>query len=76
MKGLVADLRQESEIEMIDVLARWSASGRPTHEDWVAWYWPTDMHHTAKGYAVLASTIVDGLLESGWMAEVAPALSR
>ena len=76
MQRLVADVRQAGGIEMIDVLARWSAGGRPTHEEWLAWYWPTDWHHTPEGYAVLGATIVDGLLESGSMADAAPAVNR
>jgi lysophospholipase L1-like esterase len=73
---LITDLRQGAGFEWVDVLARWSAAGHPTHEEWLAWYWPTDEHHTPRGYAVLGSTIVEALLESGSSAEAAPAVSR
>jgi lysophospholipase L1-like esterase len=64
-QSLIGDLRQRPGIDVIDVLARWSAAGDGSADKWLRWYWPVDGHHNRSGYAVLGSTIGEGLIELG-----------
>jgi lysophospholipase L1-like esterase len=64
-QSLIAGLRQRPGIDVIDVLARWSAASDASADRWLRWYWPTDGHHNIQGYAVLGATIGDGLIELG-----------
>jgi lysophospholipase L1-like esterase len=63
LQRVLDDLQRRGGIDVIDVMARWSAEGRLSPDEWPKLYWPTDGHHNQKGYALLGMTIADALLE-------------
>lgn len=63
--SLIGEARQRG-LDVIDVRARWPAAADGS-ANWAArWYWPTDGHHNAEGYAIFGAAVVDGLIELGF----------
>ncbi len=63
LDSLLADLKGDQEINLIDLLEQYLTNGIITKENASDFYWRLDSHHNTKGYEVMGLSIADKIIE-------------